>query len=273
MKKILVLFFISAMACVGYSQNAGTLSGMTIEEFVEVLDDVKGYFFIGKGETRDLSLTLAREPNNDFDSAEQARDMDWYSYNDAIVSVNNTGFITGKAYGETILSTSNDGEIENYVVFVCPLITIVSPEGAIYSYHKVYNQKSRVQFTAGKDWEVNCVTRDGVLIGDSEIDAAGWYNSDESIDSDVRFHVTMAHKGNTLQDVKITVDGQDVTIHAPEYMLQQYNVEVLDMWNNSLYDGEWPSAGTLTFKSENKGIFTIIITDGGIENLYKIIIE
>lgn len=276
MKKIVLLLLISAFTYTGYAQNAGTLTGMTVADFVETLSSVEGYFFIGKGEERDLSLTLGREPANDLNE-NQAKEMDWTSFNEAIVTVDDYGYAHGVAYGEALISTHDGDKQTNYVVFVCPKVSIVSPEGAIYSYHKIYNQQSRVQFTESKDWKINAITRDGVLIPDNS-EKDGWYESDEAITSDVCFHVTMEHADNyPFENVKITVNGHKVTIADPVGYAGYMNnrpVSVKDMWGDELYGGTWPSEGTLKFKQGNEGIFFISIpNDQGGENQYKIIIE
>ena len=274
MKKFFLLLIISSITCMGFAQTSGTLSGMSINEFVGLLADVKGFFFIGKGESRDLSLTLDRDPNVDLD-ANSARKMDWHSYNEAILTVNENGYATGKHYGETIISTSDKNNVTNYVVFVCPKITVASPEGAIYSYHKIYEQDSHIQFTESENYEINCVTKNGVLLDNAEISADGWYNSSEPVDSDIKFCVTMQGVYNNLKNdvVKITTDGLKVTIHAPESILNLRNIKVLNMWGHELYEGSWPSSGTLEFNEGNYGVFTILIPYDGVDNMFKIITE
>lgn len=263
--------------------SSGAFQNVNIKQFVETLDGIQGYFFIGKNESRALSLTLEREPGNDFNDASQVKAMHWSSLNPWVADVDDDGNISGMHYGETIITSDNNGEKTNYVVLVCPKITIVSPEGAIYSYHKIYNQKPHIQFTESKDFTVNCVLRhnsDGSVIDITDnIDENGWYNGeyveikdiDDQISEDVVLWVTMEGKNPApnAPNVKITVDGQDVTIHSDDKSIFNKNIVVTNIRKDVLYNSPWPAGGTLTFKPENKGVFFIEIP--GV-NTYKIII-
>ena len=275
--------------------NDGLLENMDIKTFISTLNNIEGYFFVGSGEDRDISLTLSRPDGSG--EQEDFVAMSWKSMNTTIARMsrgdNNVPILTGGAYGETIitaLENNPDGTTEkhNFVVFVCPKITIVSPEGAIYSYHKVFNQNTRIQFTQSDLYSVNSVLRidgahpEGLDITD-EIQDDGWYESKEQITDDTIFWVAMESNdkegesdtatGNS--DIKIFVKGSNVTIDGDNENILNGTFTVTDLWNRVLYSGSWPKDNngtrTLTFNSSNKGVF--FLTSAVNNKTYKIIIH
>lgn len=264
-----------------FAQGSSSFENMSIEKFVNTLDNIQGFFFIGKGENRALSLTLERDQTNDFEYAYQVSALHWSSLNPSVAFIDDDGNLDGINFGETIISSVDDeGNKTNYVVFVAPKVTIVSPEGAVYRYHKIYNQNSHVQFTQSKDYAINCVVRDGVDITESPSfnRETGWYTPDDDIiTDDTTFWVTMEKRRSPNDsdavigsNVKVKVDGSKVTIETSDASLLKKKIKVMDMWGNTLYNNQWPSDGDLVFNPGNKGVFYIDIPD---VNTYKIIIH
>ena len=270
--------------------NDGLLENMDIKTFVSTLNDIEGYFFVGLKEDRDISLTLSR-PDGSGDAKDYAK-WEWKTMNYTIAGLSrgeeDAPILTGGAYGETIITgteTKEDGTTDNhnFVVFVCPKITIVSPEGAIYSYHKVYNQNTRIQFTQSQKYSVNSVLRyDGVhpegLDITSYITRDGWYESTDQITGDTTFWVAMeentkANDSSTAtgsSNLKVFVHGSDVTIEGNN----SYTFTVKDILGKQLYKGTWPANGTLTFDADNQGVFFITCSDSNnTYKTYKIIID
>lgn len=298
MKKICILTFLTVMTVFSGKANDefndGLLENMDIKTFVSTLNNIEGYFFVGTGEERDLSLILSRPDNTD--DADVFAAMEWKTLNPTIAQLSNNEsgapILRGGCFGETIVSATEtkDGETisHNYVVFVCPLITIVSPEGAIYSYHKVYNQNTRIQFTQSRDYSINSVYRidnthpDGIDITE-DIDKDGWYNSTENITDDTTFWVAMEsnndeHDSETAKgasDIRVRVKGSDVILEGDNTTSLAGNFKVTDLWGKTLFDGTWPvdDNGTrcLSFYKNNQGVF--FLTSAVTNKTYKFIIH
>lgn len=291
--KILLICALPYVTLTGKAQaETHSAEKMSIEEYVKVLNSVDGFIFVGVGEERDITRTLGREPGNEMDQ-DDVKDLYWMSLNNEIVSVDKDadGMITGNSYGETIIQGIGEDFTLSYVVFVCPKVTVCSPEGGIYSYHKIFNQATRVQFTHSKDYVLNCVTRNGVDItnpenlkdGETFDEKTGWYESPDPITEDVEFHVTMEKRNdndnmvNTDSDINILVDNNNiVTIDNPTAVAGK-TITVTDFWDNVLESNLDATTGVLTFKYPEggknyvkKGVFFIEIEG---DNTYKILIK
>lgn len=277
--------------------NDGLLENMDIKTFVSTLNDIEGYFFVGTDEVRDLSLTLSR-PDDSAEKEDYAA-WTWKSMNPSIASMfrgeENAPMLTGVAYGETIISGTeikDDGTTDNhnFVVFVCPKITIVSPQGAIYSYHKVYNQNTRIQFTQSKEYSINAVLRidavhpEGLDIT-KDIHEDGWYESTDQITGDTVFWVTMEE--NKEGDETTATGSSAIRILVNEHLLTltsdskdekvkdvlEGNFEITNMWDTPLHQGTWPvdENGKRVLYFPSKGIFFVksLVSN----RVYKIIVE
>lgn len=286
--KIVLICIMSGWTMTGRAEilNIGEISQVGIEQFVEILDGVDGFIFVGVGEQRDIARTLGRENDKSVVAGNMdqtdVQELNWTTLNRDICNVDEFGMIEGKSYGETIIQgISDDGKTNlGYVVFVCPKITIYSPEGAVYSYHKIFNQATNVQFTHSKDYVINCVTRDGrdltkLLDEEKEtFDAAtGWYTSTEPINSDTEFRVTMEarqdNNDNIVSDsnLSITVEGNNMVFN-PANEVSGKSITVKDIFDNLIYNGTI-SNGKLTIQDINKGILYVSIPG---DNVYKVLV-
>lgn len=237
----------------------GTIENITVEEYVEILNGLDGFIFVGVGEDRDVSRTLGREPENGNEQSVY-QGLTWTSLNPQIVSVDENGVITGQDYGESIIQgigKSDDG-VDNddidiaYVVFVCPKVTVMSPEGAVYSYHKIFDQQTRVQFTHSAGYAINAVTRDGKDITEDEAfdKKTGWYISTDPIKEDACFCVTLektdAASENVVKDSTLKVlvnEGKSVTIVGPDDYING-EITITDLWGGVTKDASTGNSGS-----------------------------
>lgn len=128
------------------------ITDISVEQFVDILQHLDGHVFLTPGESRDLSSLFKNSsqlPNEDVER--------WSSVNPGIASVSADGEVVGHAFGETILTAIVNNETHHVAVFVCPTITVKSPEGAIYVHQKMYKSAVKLQLTQSPDWVVNCV--------------------------------------------------------------------------------------------------------------------
>ena len=190
----------SAIEAVGNtgSEN-GIIGGKDMKEIVSILSDVKAYVFLGKGESRDLTKTFSRSEVIDFKGMETDEDhksLDYEVGNKSVATIDTeTGKITGVGFGETIIRVYNpiSGNTQYFVAFVCPTITVKSPEGIVYSYPKMYNHRAKINLTASDQFMINTVLRDGVDITDKvsgKENEDGYYLSNNPITQDVTFVIS-----------------------------------------------------------------------------------
>lgn len=159
---------------------AGTiLSGTSMKELVNQLKDVQAYVFLGKGEERNLNDVFGRSNTIVFKKGDlENPDVKCTITNPGIATLTNDGILKGgNEYGETIFTISRKVEKKDsngsivydnnepvmiteefhFAVFVCPTVTVVSPEGVVYRYPKTHGQKARIQLSQGNDYLINCV--------------------------------------------------------------------------------------------------------------------
>lgn len=192
-KKILLLLIMSLLTLFSYSQTNINVSQEYIKTAVNKLSSIEGYIFLTKGQSRVLPVIFDRTDLADFSG------VHYTSTTENIAAVNSqTGEVTGINYGETLLTILDDKDTEHtFLVFVCPTVTIVSPEGAIYSHQKVYGQPMKIEFTQSKDYVINCVMAthgygDAYDVTDKIIDGEnGKYISDDNITADVVYTISM----------------------------------------------------------------------------------
>lgn len=284
MKKILILLTV-LMACLNtYSEEYNT--SIRVEDFIKIIDNVEGYVFLSEGEERDLSLPFARTDSvfSKF-GADDLRKLDWSSMNNDIVFVDSEGMAEGRSFGETIITVKDKEELHNFIVFVCPTVTVKSPEGAIYTHHKVYNQKAKIYFTQSKDYLINCVMLNGEDITDKvKIDeneeGDGYYESEEPITSNMTFVISMeSREDNEIgqvvggSDINLQVQGKNITFVNTDETKQSIvgkNVKIKDVKREKVvYNKPLPSNNTISI--ETKGIYYVEID--GINGDFKVIID
>lgn len=287
MKKILILFTV-LMTCLNTYSEEYKNTSIRVEDFIKIIDKVEGYVFLSEGERRDLSLPFARTDAvfSEIESAEDLRALNWSSMNNDIVFVDKDGMAKGQSFGETIITVKDDNnELHNFIVFVCPTVTVKSPEGAIYTHHKVYNQKAKIYFTQSKDYLINCVMLNGeditdkVKIDENE-DGDGYYESEEPIISNMTFVISMESReeneiGQVVggSDINLQVQGKNITFVNTDETKQSIvgkNVKIKDVKRDkTVYNNPLPPNNTISI--ETKGIYYVEIE--GINGDFKVIID
>ena len=225
MKKMLLVGLLMpfALAAGAQEQNDSRIVentiGHKIADVKEVLTSIEGYIFIeqsklGVDKSRNIANTLNRRTEKEKDHLTEAdlnNLLDWSVSNSSIASYDRaTHTVTGHNYGETILTLTDANNKDHYfLIFVCPTVTVVSPDGAVYTHQKVYNQKMKVFFSESKYFDINCVLAqyDGKIYDiTADIDEhTGRYESKTPIQNDVRYTVTLRenHKEQLISDNKM----------------------------------------------------------------------
>lgn len=167
--------------------------GDKIAEIEGILRSVEGYVFLEKGpeKARDLSSTFNRTDQvvEEARSQDHLQSMNWSTLNSSIAYVNDEGIITGYEYGQTLLTLENGDKKHYFIVFVCPTVTVVSPDGVVYTHQKVYNEKMKVDFSQSDDYVINSVMatyQERSYDVTDKIDINGHYESSHEDGSDLR---------------------------------------------------------------------------------------
>ena len=233
---------LNAASSASYNQENGTLRGVEssgsengiiggadMDKIIDILSQVQAYVFLARGDERDLTQTFNRTGQINFET-EDLRDLDWTVGNESIATISkNDGKIRGLNYGETIIKVHDpaDGKDSYFVVFVCPTITVKSPEGAVYKYQKMYNHRAKIQLTHGKNYFINSVMCNGEDITefvdkDENGDGDGYYLSDKPITGDMTFVITEEKIPEDFNkeddsvvissDIKVLVKGQEIIL-------------------------------------------------------------
>lgn len=243
---------------------------------VEMLSKVEGYIFVTRGETRDLSLTFTRT-DMVFDGVDEGSfaDMSWFVYNPKIASVpGDDGQLVGNEFGNTLLRITHDGEEHWYIVFVCPTITVVSPEGTIYTHQKIFNEKAIVNLSQSKDYRINCVMSGAGDITDDiifhEEDEYGYgygeYVSNNKITGNVNLTLTLESRTEYLEPnpVRVRVNGMTMSVVIKDtngkYVPATRNLGktvIKSISGDVVYNDYLPESGEVTFLDELSGVFFV----------------
>lgn len=236
MKKFLLALLTVSLSLTASAENTpdeSTESGSyrvtedKLNEVIEQLKSIEGYVFISKGERRELSTVFQKAPDILGDDENEIKSHDWEIANSSIAELqNNEGTVLGVNYGQTSLTVTDDkGVVHYFVIFVCPTMTVVSPEGAIYTHQKVYGQHAKVSFTHSNDYLINCVMMnfqgevkditDKVAkeTSDETGDTDGYYESEELVKDDMIFTVSMKNNPNSANNTEV-VDNSGVRIQV-----------------------------------------------------------
>lgn len=288
-----------------------------MQYIVSLLEKVEGSVFLTPGEPRFLSDIFTRTdevlPNM---NEGQVQAMDWYSFDpETATIINETSEIKGLKFGETIIRGTRKDKENNilkehfFIAFVCPTISIVSPEGAIYRHQKVYGENLHLTFSESKDYVLNTVqlyTGDNTVPEDiTDLVAAdpndtdskngtdGYYETDYGVTENLKVVLAMESRPDGFDGVvgtsglRLYVDGKTVKFVQTDgnrdianCNVEIYSIEKIpnttDGLNKKLYDGNPqassdPSIATITFHESNAGVFFIKVA--GYDPVYKIVME
>lgn len=244
MKKYLLFLLVSILGLPAVAQtDSGSQSNVTqesINEQIKVINNLEGFVFLSKGEENKREMTdILTRPNQENMIADESaiNNMKWDVYplsDQTIVSIDKEkGTIQGNKYGETIL-VGNDGKNDHYfLAFVCPDVTVVSPDGAIFKHQKTYNQRMRVDFSQSEKYFINCVILDyegnqyditeriAHNPTDNDFDYNGHYISDMNVVGDATFTITM----QSIDSDNVYVDP--INLDQSPFRVQVYGKKVI----------------------------------------------
>ena len=296
MKKILLTFIAATLVLSSAradNSNAGeTPEAVEATNVVELLSSVEGYVFITLGEERNLRNTFTRtEEVFQGETDTSLARMSWHVFNEKVATVDNDdGILYGKSYGNTLLRVTDADNTKHYfIVFVTPTITVVTPEGAVYTHQKIYNDKAHIKLSQSREYVINCVMRDGVDITPEDIslnngakggfdnskedkitlhegpdDGYGYgeYVSAREITSDVLLTVTLEdRKFNTegqlyRSGIRVRVDGMKVSIvDAKGNPIGNEKVTITSVNGQVVYDEKLPESGVIVFNPDVTGVY------------------
>ena len=186
MRKILTVLLATAFAMNLCAQTQGDIDtqgsagkNLNMDGIIEKLEKSEGYVFLGKDDQRNLRDIFHRSDKigmggEDKPALNDVLDYHWEVANEGIATLQRDTkaeaiYVKGTKFGETFLTATlpNSTEVHHFAVFVCPTITVLSPEGVVYSYHKTYNQPAKIELTQSKEYHINCVM---MKRGDSDSD-------------------------------------------------------------------------------------------------------
>lgn len=255
----------SALVASAQSNNvSSSIDDQIMNEALGILNNISGYIFLEKGQTRKLSNTFNRTDKlfSGEDEKTLADEYSWEIQTNGIAKIDNDdGEIVGCNYGQTLLTVypnANKNEKTYFVVFVCPTISMITPDGVVYTHQKIYKQQTKVDFTHSDNYVINSVMAkyDSDEDGNFEkyditdlIDDKGHYVSPVQITSDVYYTVTLE------QDIRNIVKSDSnfkLLVCDGEIRIAPRNSDSL-----SAADIEWfKTADVIASTPKNKGTTT-----------------
>ena len=294
MKKVLVTLF-AVLGIMSMSAQKITFAGMTFDELINILENLQGQVFLSKGETRELANIVANSTS--ISNVANAKDLTWSTLNKGIVDIDESeGTIEGVNFGQALVQVHEPSATvpDFYIgVYVCPTITVKSPEGAIYTHQKMYNSRAKLQLTHSPDWLINCVMCNGEDITQMVSETGnGWFDTSlfpeeekQNVKNDLTLVVSMETrmKHNDGDDV---IADSDINLQVyPETMTLRFTdgvgnlkttligrtISIKDITGKELYGSPLPEECEIVFLSNNKGVFYVGIED--VDQDFKIIME
>ena len=211
MRKILTVLLATAFAMHLCAQDIDTQGSagknLNMEGIIEKLEKSEGYVFLGKHDQRNLRDIFHRSGKIDMGGEDKPNlndvlDYHWEVANEGIATLQRDNeaeaiYVKGTEFGETFLTATlpNSTEVHHFAVFVCPTITVLSPEGIVYRYQKTYKQPARIELTKSKEYHINCVM---MKRGDSDSD---W--------EDITAKVAYGRDSNDDDDDDLEVNDKD----------------------------------------------------------------
>lgn len=297
MKKFLLLT-LSAL-CLG-GINAQTLVSPLADESIEtpapfdikdsgvgmldLLREIDGYIFMSLNEDA-RSFNGIFQRTDSLPDSEYLHDVEWTIANDNVLKYTGNNTFSAIGFGEhgnTLVVGTNrtTGQKVKLVVFVCPTVTVYSPEGAIYKHQKFYDYPAKISLGKSNDYVINCV-----MHGEDDVthllNENGDYVSPDPIREDMTLVVSMESRefeesndvvgksGINIQVVGNSVKFVDAATKQKADITE--NIIIHDLQGKEIYNQPLPEEGVINFNSENHGIFFIDIENDE-DGHFKIII-
>lgn len=224
-----------------------TVTFTTLEEIVipEPEIDAPTYVMVGSGDTIDLSSYFA-----------EVEVAAWTSTHQDIATVAN-GIVTGEEYGEATVTAKNakGEELASIKVFVCPVLTVLYPEGVETSHLVAYNSPIDVKLVPTDGWKVNTATIEGLDIT-TQVDDDNHLISNLTVKDDILINVVTASTANPTWADKIRISVHNRMVYIT-------GVEILDNVNITNYKGDFTvyDWNIKEIPFSEGGVFRITITN------------
>ena len=187
----------------------------------------------------------------------------WASDDDAVADIDGTD-IVGHAFGNTIV-TGNDADgdaVAQLDVNVCPMLTVLYPEGATLTYNVIYGARADVAISPLDGWKVNSLALDGIDVTADFAD--GRYLSAEPLSADATLVVVTEAQDNTTT-YKVFVDGSSVKVD---------NADITAVTVRYIHSDIEIYSGTLDALSLEPGAYTIELTDAsGVVSSFRVVLK
>ena len=316
MRKILTVLLATACVLGAQANEIATLAARSANSMTDVatmLEQTQAFIFLSKGEERNMHDIVDRSGSlkasifgNENATADWS-EFTWTLSNPDIAEIDVTpsgAVLLGKAFGETFLTITDtrDGSEYYFVILCSPMITVISPEGVVLRYPKMYEQPARINITQSRDYVINCVMVKGFGNGysweditnkvnrgkdpddDDDLDANlenGYFESKETITDNLVFVITHessehhADGDNVVgkSGINLQLAGKDLTVvdNRGETSTRLANAKfTYTNVQKTSKEGTLDQDGKFTFPEE--GIFFIEFDSSEIKGTFKIFV-
>lgn len=220
----------------------------------------------------DRTLTLGTNATYDFANVNAA--LEWTSTNADIISVDEQGEATANAFGHAyVVGKDTDGnEVAVVSVYVCPTLTVIHPEGSIYSHHVLYDTYPTVNVKPADGYRLAGVTHDGKEIADNLIDEEGNYVSTKPITENSVINLSLEQDSQSSASA-IWSDSQ-IRVYVEGYSIHIIGVQPNSSVNVTSIDGRTVRkqlSADNTIQVEAPGIY--VLTFDNIYNGIKVLVK
>lgn len=210
--------------------------------------------------------------------------MDYYEFEssdpEVVDGVSQDGGFEAKNYGMATLKVSYINKMEDtktvndFMVFVCPTVTVQHGSGAIYSHHVVYNSAPTLSLNAGNGYRIAGATHGKTDIYDEIMANDGKYVPAEPITSNSVINLALEETDNgpttgadavfNDPNIRILVNGHTVNIVGVDSntVVRMYNIAGAKLFDEVNY----PNIEVI-----DAGVYIVEID--GQPNTYKIVVR
>lgn len=276
----------------GWNNYACVVDDMGNTTIYDFLKAMKAHVFMSPGDERLVTDYFVDVQEADVTSWEIADN----SLIDFVNGDSSSSLVrAGNDYGHTVMTARNNkGDVLFHVsVYVCPTVTVKSPLGAIYRYHKIYNAPARIYLTHSDKYLINCVMHDDVDVtklveqADDDKDGVtdGQYISEDAITGDITVTITMEENINDYNDdsngevvgksgLNLQVIGHTIRVVDSDTLQPACAGKEITIRNLSdmiAYHGTIPEDGCIKVTVKHKGAFNVEIE--GYKGKFRIILQ
>lgn len=220
----------------------------------------------------DHTLTLGRGVNYDFYTIDE--NLTWTSSNNEIFRLESQSEGNASNFGHAYVvgKDADNNEVAVVSVYVCPTLTVIHPEGSIYTHHVLYKTYPTVNVKPGEGYKLVDVTHDGSEIADSLIDEEGYYISTKPITENSVINLSLEQEMQSSAPA-IWSDSQ-IRVYVDGYNIHFIGVQPYSSVNVTGLDGitinKQLSADNI-ITVEAPGIYILTFEDAG--NSFKVLVK